>query len=222
MLGTLEPVTNARVTLTYEGDGRGIGNGAGPEPRAKPLPPDVYYVGRDVSAPQLKSRVEPDYTDDALRAHIQGPVTLEIIIQADGSTTFRRITKSVGYGLDESAQRAVEKWRFEPARKGATPVAVLVSIVVNFRLPNGPVAGSPPPATIPANTSVPTFSMTTDSSGNTVFSNLAPGRYLVRAERSGYVDPSGAATSSAIVTVVSQQSATTPLYLSLPRELPVK
>jgi TonB family protein len=37
-------------------------------------------------------------------------------------------------GLDEKALEAVRTWRFEPARKDGVPVAVQISVEVNFRL----------------------------------------------------------------------------------------
>jgi len=36
--------------------------------------------------------------------------------------------------LDEKALDAVRTWRFEPARKDGVPVAVRISVEVNFRL----------------------------------------------------------------------------------------
>jgi hypothetical protein len=37
-------------------------------------------------------------------------------------------------GLDEKALEAVLKYRFKPAMKGSTPVPVMISVEVNFRL----------------------------------------------------------------------------------------
>jgi hypothetical protein len=42
--------------------------------------------------------------------------------------------KSIGYGLDENAIRAVSHYTFEPAMKDGKPVAVPISIEVSFRL----------------------------------------------------------------------------------------
>jgi TonB family protein len=35
--------------------------------------------------------------------------------------------------LDEKAVEAVKKWRFQPARKNGHPVAVQISVEVNFQ-----------------------------------------------------------------------------------------
>jgi TonB family protein len=38
------------------------------------------------------------------------------------------------YGLDDKAIEAVKQWRFEPAMKDKIPVAVYISVQVDFRL----------------------------------------------------------------------------------------
>src|SRR5438093_7665521 len=74
--------------------------------------PVVYRVGRDVTAPTVVSRVEPRYSDAALAARVQGTVVLEAVISADGVPKIVRVVRSLGYGLDESAIAALERWRF--------------------------------------------------------------------------------------------------------------
>jgi protein TonB len=44
------------------------------------------------------------------------------------------LVKSVGYGLDESALEAVGEYRFEPATLNGKPIAVRVTVEVNFQL----------------------------------------------------------------------------------------
>ena len=44
------------------------------------------------------------------------------------------MTRRLGMGLDEKAIEAVRKWKFEPAMKDGKPVAVQISVEVNFRL----------------------------------------------------------------------------------------
>jgi protein TonB len=46
-----------------------------------------------------------------------------------------QLERSAGYpALDESAQEAVRRWRFDPARRDGAPVAVWVLIPVEFKL----------------------------------------------------------------------------------------
>lgn len=44
------------------------------------------------------------------------------------------MVRGLGKGLDEKALEAVRKYKFRPAMKGNTPVAVTMSIAVNFKL----------------------------------------------------------------------------------------
>src|SRR5437899_241477 len=100
--------------------------------------PVVYRVGRDVSAPRVMSRVEPRYSEAALAAMVQGTVVLEAVIGADGVPKVVRVVRSLGYGLDESAIAALERWRFNPARKDGVAVNVSLNVEINFNLAANP------------------------------------------------------------------------------------
>ena len=45
-----------------------------------------------------------------------------------------RVIRSLGMGLDEKALGAVRQYRFKPALKDGKPVAVRITVSVNFRL----------------------------------------------------------------------------------------
>jgi len=77
---------------------------------------------------------DPKYSEEARKAKYQGTVVLWVIVGPDGRTRDIRIQRSLGMGLDEKAIGAVRTWKFEPARKNGTPVAVQVSIEITFRL----------------------------------------------------------------------------------------
>jgi protein TonB len=56
-------------------------------------------------------------------------------VTTDGRTGEVRVKQSSGYALlDRSALNAVRTWRFEPARKMNTPLAMTVDIPVRFSL----------------------------------------------------------------------------------------
>jgi TonB family protein len=57
-----------------------------------------------------------------------------VIVGPDGRPHEMRVSRSLGFGLDEKALEAVKQWRFEPAKKDGRPVAVQINIEVNFRL----------------------------------------------------------------------------------------
>jgi len=56
------------------------------------------------------------------------------VVGADGIPRDIRIAKPAGMGLDEQAVKAVQRWRFDPAKKDGNPVAVQINVEVNFRL----------------------------------------------------------------------------------------
>jgi TonB family protein len=94
----------------------------------------VYRAGGNVSMPQLVSKVEPEYSEEARKANLSGTVLLSIIIDEHGLPRDIRVTRAVGLGLDEKAIEAVSHWRFRPGTKALRPVAVQANVEVNFRM----------------------------------------------------------------------------------------
>ena len=74
-------------------------------------------------------------TDEARHGKIQGSVTLQVLVGADGRAQDIRIVKGVGFGLDERAMETVHGWKFIPARDAAKrTVAAWVTVEAVFRL----------------------------------------------------------------------------------------
>jgi TonB family protein len=94
----------------------------------------VYKPGDGVSAPVLVKQVKPQYTADAMRAKVQGVVTLECVVQPDGAIGETRVTKALHPGLDQEAIKAVKQWRFKPGRRDGKPVPVRITLEVTFTL----------------------------------------------------------------------------------------
>jgi protein TonB len=66
---------------------------------------------------------------------IEGTTLLKIRISEDGLVEEVIVARSAGHAaLDQAALDAVQRWRFEPARRGDHPVGVWVSLPVRFRL----------------------------------------------------------------------------------------
>ena len=95
--------------------------------------PDVYKVGGGVFAPTLIYKVEPEYTEEARHAELQGTVLLYAQIGPDGKAINMKVLRGIGLGLDEKAMEAVTMWQFKPGMKGGQPVTVEAQIEVNFR-----------------------------------------------------------------------------------------
>ena len=101
----------------------------------------VYKPGDGVSAPVVVKEVKPQYTADAMRARVQGAVTLECVVQPDGTIGEARVTKALNPGLDQEAIKAVKQWRFEPGKKDGKPVPVLITLEMTFTLRDTPAPG---------------------------------------------------------------------------------
>ena len=94
----------------------------------------VYRAGNGVSQPKLITKVDAEYSEEALRAKFQGVVILQIVVDAKGNAVNPRVMKSLGLGLDEKAIEAVRQWKFTPGYKDGKPVAVATTVEVPFRL----------------------------------------------------------------------------------------
>ena len=88
-----------------------------------------------MTPPHLLHKVEPEYSPDARADHIQGTVVLQLAVDEKGRPTGITVISPLGFGLDERAQAAVEKWEFVPGLKDGKPVKILATIEVNFRFP---------------------------------------------------------------------------------------
>jgi protein TonB len=101
-----------------------VGDGTGNGPYAPGIiPPGCVYCPY------------PTYTDEARHGKVQGSVTLQVLVGADGRAQDVRIVKGIGFGLDERAAETVRGWRFAPGRDAAKhAVATWVTVEAVFRL----------------------------------------------------------------------------------------
>lgn len=109
------------------GPGVGVGSGGG-------TGGGVFHVGGGVSAPKALYSPDPEYSEEARKAKYQGTCVLWLIVGPDGKPRDIHVSRSLGLGLDEKAIEAVKQWKFEPAMKDGKPVAVQISVQVDFRL----------------------------------------------------------------------------------------
>jgi TonB family protein len=87
-----------------------------------------------VKPPSLKFKVEPEYSDMARLAKLQGTVVLKIVVGTDGLAHDIQLLRGVGLGLDEKAAEAIVKWIFNPGSRNGQPVPVMATVEVNFKL----------------------------------------------------------------------------------------
>ena len=111
---------------TGGGVGPGIGGGYGG---------GVFRPGvGGVTAPRAIYKPDPEYSEEARKAKYQGTVVLGLIVDAAGRPRGLKVEHGLGMRLDEKALEAVRNWKFEPAEKDGKPVAVAISVEVEFRL----------------------------------------------------------------------------------------
>ena len=77
--------------------------------------------------------VTPVYPPIALSAGIEGAVILEAVINERGEIERVKVLRSQPL-LDAAAVDAVRRWRYSPTLLSGVPVAVLLTITVNFTL----------------------------------------------------------------------------------------
>jgi protein TonB len=120
------------------------------EPPPEMTPPDaagkaasrgsVASVGAQADVLPRKSPLNrpPIYPRDALLAGSEGLVLLRVLVSAQGTVSTLAVERSSGVpALDTSAQSAVARWLFEPARRGRIAIAYEVLVPVRFSIRNG-------------------------------------------------------------------------------------
>ena len=105
-------------------------------PEAPPVaePEGPIYVGGDVQPPEKLQAPQPQYTEIARKARVQGVVIVQAIIDKQGNVTNVKVLKGLSMGLDDEAVKAIKKWKFKPATLNGKPVDVYYNLTVNFRL----------------------------------------------------------------------------------------
>ncbi|MDQ1468721.1 MAG: periplasmic protein TonB [Bryobacterales bacterium] len=95
-----------------------------------PAGEEVYQVGAGVSQPKVIRQVQPEHPARGFR--ISGAVLIGLVVGSNGEPRDVHVVKSLEKEIDQSAVEAVQKWRFEPAKKDGKPVAAKVSVEIRF------------------------------------------------------------------------------------------
>ncbi|CAN5471552.1 hypothetical protein BH09BAC6_BH09BAC6_33400 [soil metagenome] len=83
------------------------------------------------------------YPASAAKAHIQGKVFIEMVIERDGSITNLKVVRSVSPDLDAEAVRVISQSpRWKPGIQNGHPVRVRYTIPINFSLGDPPQRAS--------------------------------------------------------------------------------
>jgi TonB family protein len=88
----------------------------------------------DLSQALLLQKVTPSYPEQALKAGLQGAVTLQAWIGKDGGVRDLKLVDG-SLLLGQAAVKAVKQWRYKPYLRNGVAVEAETYVTVNFRLP---------------------------------------------------------------------------------------
>jgi protein TonB len=134
-----------------EGDGSGLGrgrngnigggdkspggDGIGGAPGDNPNERDRVYSSPEVTTrARVRSKPEPQYTEEARRNQITGTVILRVVFSRSGEVTNIRAIQTLSDGLTEKAIAAARKIRFVPATRNGQTVSMYMQLEYNFNL----------------------------------------------------------------------------------------
>ena len=85
-----------------------------------------------LTSPVATRTADPAYPLELMRHNVQGTVTLYAVIHSDGSVSDVKVLQSVDDRLDDFASAALSHWKFRPATKNGSPVALEAVVVIPF------------------------------------------------------------------------------------------
>jgi protein TonB len=98
-------------------------------------PASIVELSPDAAEGNLVRRVEPEYPEQALAQHIQGPVLLDLRIGQDGTVQGIKVVSGDAQ-LAAAAATAVRQWKFKPQLVHGRPVEMETQITLKFTLPS--------------------------------------------------------------------------------------
>jgi protein TonB len=90
-------------------------------------------VGGDVKQAKLISSVPPMYPALAKNQHISGNVQVDALIDANGRVTTMKVVSGPTL-LQQAAMDALKQWKYQPAQLDGKPVAMHLTVTIQFRL----------------------------------------------------------------------------------------
>jgi len=94
----------------------------------------VYKTGGGIAPPKPLYNPDPEYTERARKKKLQGTVVLEMVVTPEGDVDDVKVVRETEPEFEQKALEAVRQWKFHPATKDGSPVAVQIDAEVAFRL----------------------------------------------------------------------------------------
>ena len=96
------------------------------------LGPALVWADDAVEPPVPVRTVPPHYPSSMKRDGTSGVVTVRCTIDTSGNVTEPTVVKTSNEAFSAPALEALSKWKFKPAKKGGTPVAIKVTFPIKF------------------------------------------------------------------------------------------
>lgn len=119
----------AAITIVTSFCLAGLANSVGSTQTQEPI-----YKPNQVSVrAKITRKVEPRYTEEARRNRTSGTVIVEMVLRASGEVTDIVVIRGLPHGLNDSAVRAAQETKFEPALKDDRKVSQYLRVEYGFR-----------------------------------------------------------------------------------------
>jgi TonB family protein len=95
----------------------------------------IYKIGKDVIAPVLIYSIEPEFPKAALKekGKFNGTCLIGLVVDSSGAVHDVHVKRSLRPDFDANAIKTVEQYRFKPGMRSGEPVAVALTVEVNFQ-----------------------------------------------------------------------------------------
>jgi protein TonB len=134
-----QPLTPAPQTAHAPGEGRTgviIPDSLKNSPAASPASSlEPSSVPEETSLGLLIHRVEPEYPQQAVAQHLEGPVVLQAWVARDGTVRDLKLVRGY-FVLGRAAFDAVKQWRFKPYTPNGKAIDFQTVLTLNFKYPN--------------------------------------------------------------------------------------
>jgi outer membrane biosynthesis protein TonB len=114
----------------------------------RPKDPSVFRQSAVDKKARLVTALDPASNQFAQDYGVAGMAEYHVVVGADGKPQEIAVARPIGFGLDENAADTLRKATFEPAVKDGKPVAVMLDMIVEFRIYSGRTAETSQPAPV--------------------------------------------------------------------------
>jgi TonB family protein len=99
-----------------------------------PKDTSIKVVSEGMTPPRVLNSIDPSSNEFAQKYGVAGMELLRTVVDATGVPRQMAIQRPIGFGLDEKAVEAIKNSHFTPATVNGQPVAVVIDLVVTFRI----------------------------------------------------------------------------------------